>query len=491
MKLRRAVLLTWLAVTLGHGSAQAGGIFLGTHGARPTARGGAFVAGADDLNAIYYNPAGVVLSPGGADGYSVLFDVGVILQEVAYTRNDAGIERPTVYSDGGAFSGAPPIIPQLAFAKSWNKPWGRFALGLGLWIPYSGLARYPEGSYDTEEGRQKVPDTAPQRYQLIGLHDGSISRSTLMAVISPVASVSLLDDKLQLGVGPQLMLFYFRAKLMLNGCPQVMCPPESPDYDALGAIQAVSLMPSLNLGAMYRPIAPLRLGLSFQLPMLVRSLYGRIDTRLPASELFNEASVSGQDAKLAMNLPPVLRVGAELALLQNRLHIELAYTAEFWSVLERVTVESQDVKLVNVKGFDTYQLGPVAIDLRMRTTHAVHLGIEAEVWKYIGARLGGMFESGAVPDATFSLFAPDSYKGMIAIGAFVPSVKLGSALWRFDLGYARILSPDRVIAPEDSQLAPQNPIRPDVGLAPGQGGIGAGRYQVGYSLVTLGLSVSR
>ena len=44
------------------GAATAGGMFVGTHGARPTARGGAFVAGADDLNAIYYNPAGVVLS---------------------------------------------------------------------------------------------------------------------------------------------------------------------------------------------------------------------------------------------------------------------------------------------------------------------------------------------------------------------------------------------------------------------------------------------
>lgn len=491
MKRRRAALLAGLALALDLGTAQAGGIFLGTHGARPTARGGAFVAGADDLNAIYYNPAGVVLSPSAPDGYSVLFDAGVILQEVAYTRNDAGMERPTIVNDGGAFSGAPPIIPQLAFAKSWSKPWGRLALGLGLWIPYSGLSRYPEGSYDTEEARRQVPDTAPQRYQLIGLHDGAIQRSTLMAVLNPVASVSLLGDKLQLGVGPQLMLFYFRAKLMLNGCPQVMCAPENPDYDALGAIQAVSLLPSLNLGAIYRPVLPLRIGLSFQLPMLVRSLYGRIDTRLPASELFNEASVSGQDAKLALNLPPILRVGAELALWQNRLRIELAYTAEFWSVLERVTVEAQGVTLSNVKGFDSYQLGPVAIDLRMRTTHAVHLGFEAEVWKYIGLRAGGLFESGAVPDATFSLFAPDSTKGMIAIGAFVPSVKLGSALWRFDVGYARILSPDRVIAPEDSQLAPQNPIRPDLGLAPGQGGVGAGRYQVGYSLITFGLSVSR
>ncbi len=103
MSLRRAALLTLSigGLWLGSGSAWAGGMFLGTHGARPTARGGAFVAGADDLNAIYYNPAGVVLSHPSGEGWSVLFDAGLVLQNVAYTRNDAGIERPTVRGDGG------------------------------------------------------------------------------------------------------------------------------------------------------------------------------------------------------------------------------------------------------------------------------------------------------------------------------------------------------------------------------------------------------
>lgn len=154
-------------------------------------------------------------------------------------------------------------------------------------------------------------------------------------------------------------------------------------------------------------------------------------------------------------------------------------------------VSPQDVSLVNVKGFDTYKLGTVSIDRQMQTTHAVHLGIEATLWKYLGARLGGMFESGAMPDATFTILSPDSSKGMISIGAFFPGVQFASAEWRFDLGYSRIIQPDRVIAPEDSRLAPQNPIRPDIGTGPGQGGIGGGRYEVSYDIITLGLSVTR
>ena len=493
MSLRRAALLTLSigGLWLGSGSAWAGGMFLGTHGARPTARGGAFVAGADDLNAIYYNPAGVVLSHPSGEGWSVLFDAGLVLQNVAYTRNDAGIERPTVRGDGGAIGGAPFIIPQLAFARKWSKPWGGMAIGMGLWIPYTGLNRYPEPSYDTEEARRQVPDVAPQRYQLIGLHEGSLSRATLMAVLNPVVSFSLLGDKLQLGIGPQLMLLWFRAKLMLNGCPQVMCPPENPDYDALVVAQAFAPVPSLNVGAIYRPIDMLKVGLAFQLPFFVRSAYGSVDTRLPSSELFNGASVEGRNASLSMNLPPVLRLGAELTTWQKRLRIELAYTAEFWSIQDRVIVSPQDVSLVNVKGFDTYKLGTVSIDRQMQTTHAVHLGLEATLWKYIGARLGGMFESGAMPDATFTILSPDSSKGMISVGAFFPGVQFASAQWRFDLGYSRIIQPDRVIAPEDSRLAPQNPIRPDIGTGPGQGGIGGGRYEVSYDIITLGLSVTR
>lgn len=473
------------------GSVHAAGLFVGTHGARPTALGGAFVAGADDLNALYYNPAGVVLAQSAPDGYAVLFDAGLVLQHVAYTRNDAGFIRPTVHADGGAFSGAPPVLPQVAFAKKWSGRLGSIALGLGLWTPYSSLARYPEGDYATEETRRQVPDTAPQRYQLVGLHDGSVSQATLAAVIHPVASFSVLQDRLQFGLGPQLLLMQFRAKLMLNGCPSVNCAPENPDYDALVLAQAFSLSPSMNLGVLWQPFASMRLGFSFQLPFFVRSLQGQVTTRLPAAELFNGAQVQGQDADFAMDLAPVLRLGAAFWLWQKRLRLEAAYTAEFWSIQDRLTVVPRNVRLVQVKGFDTYNLGPMAIDRQMQNTHAVHLGIEAVFWKHLGARLGGMFESGAMPTATMSVFSPDGPKGLMALGAFFPGVRFAAAVWRFDLGYARIIQADRTVLPEDSRLTAQNPLRPVLGLAPGQGGVGGGEYQVSYDLITVGFAVER
>src|SRR4029077_4382683 len=122
-----------------------------------------------------------------------------------------------------------------------------------------------------------VPDVAPQRYALIGLHDGSIARSTILAVLNPVAAFSLGGGKHMIGIGPQLMLVYFRTRIMLNGCPGVMCRPEQVDFDTLVVAQAFALTPSFNLGYIYKPVPWLRLGAAFQFPFFIRSASGTVD----------------------------------------------------------------------------------------------------------------------------------------------------------------------------------------------------------------------
>jgi len=496
-----AIFFVCLAVLFGaldEQRAHAAGMFVTPHGARPLGRGGAFVAGADDLNAIYYNPAGVAAIDFGPEdpehprpGWSGFLDAGFVLQNVAYTRDENGIMRPTVHADEALIGSAPLVIPQFAFARRLKRSWGSMSFGFGVWIPYTGLPRYPQPSYDTEADITAVPDVAPQRYQLIGLHDGSIARSTVLAVLNPVAAFSLLGDKLQLGIGPQLMVVYFRSRIMLSGCTQVMCRPEQPDYDTLVLAQAFGLTPSFNLGAMGKPLPWLRLGFSFQFPFFVRSLVGTVDTRLPSNELFNGASVEGRDASLSLDLPPVLRLGAEFLTLKNRLRIELAYTAEFWSVQKDITFTPKNISIVNLKGIGAYQLGAVALRRDMQDTHSIHLGLEAAVWKYLGARLGGMFETSGMPDATLTVITPDNYKGLVALGLFVPKLHFFKTDWRLDLSYGHIIQPDRYVAPQNSQIYPSNPIRPDATFPSGVGGIGGGTYQVSYDLIAFGFSALR
>ena len=475
-------------------------MFVTPHGARPLGRGGAFVAGADDLNAIYYNPAGVAAMDYGSTGWSGLLDAGFVLQHVTYTRDENGIMRPPVSADEGLIGSAPILIPQFGFARKLLREWGSMSFGFGMWIPYTGLPRYPEPSYNSEADIQAVPNVGPQRYQLIGLHDGSLAKTTLLAVLNPVAAFSLLKDRLQIGIGPQLMVVYFRSRIMLSGCTSVMCRPEQPDYDTLVLAQAFGLTPSFNLGAIGKPIDWLRLGLSFQFPFFIRSMTGSVDTRLPPNELFNGASVQGRDASLSLNLPPVLRAGIEIRPLRiggaDRfptldLRIELSYIGEFWSIQQDVTFVPQNISIVNLKGIGTYELGPVALHRNMQDTHTIALGIEASLFRLFGARLGGMFETNSMPDATLTVLTPDNYKGMISVGVFIPKVRFAKTDWRFDLSYGRIIQPDRYVSPQDSQIYPANPIRPDLPPPAGVGGIGAGTYQVSYDIIALGFSAIR
>ena len=127
----------------------------------------------------------------------------------------------------------------------------------------------------------------------------------------------------------------------------------------------------------------------------------------------------------------------------------------------------------------------------MQTTHTVHLGLEAVVWKYFGARVGGMFETSGMPDATLTVLTPDGDKGMVSLGVFLPKVHFGHTDWRLDLSYGRIIQPDRVIAAADSKIYPSNPIRPPATYPPGVGGIGGGRYEVSYDLISFGFSAVR
>src|SRR5205814_4654165 len=62
-----SALFALLVCAASAGDAHGAGLYFSDRGVRPLARGGAFVAGADDLGAVWYNPAGL------ADAGTTLF----------------------------------------------------------------------------------------------------------------------------------------------------------------------------------------------------------------------------------------------------------------------------------------------------------------------------------------------------------------------------------------------------------------------------------
>src|SRR5262249_8832365 len=101
--MKKLALLVALVPSLAH----AGGMFLPGRGVRPFARGGAFTAGADDMNALGYNPAGLadMLSEG---KWHLLLDVGIVAESVDYTRVDSGgVTQPAVHNGPAPPAGGP------------------------------------------------------------------------------------------------------------------------------------------------------------------------------------------------------------------------------------------------------------------------------------------------------------------------------------------------------------------------------------------------
>src|SRR6185312_4251225 len=97
--------------------ARAAGLYFSDRGVRPMGRGGAFVAGADDLGAVWYNPAGLADA-----GTSVLVDFSWLRFDVDYTR------QLLVQDSGGTYQtfsspevhGSTPVLPLPTIGGSYN-----------------------------------------------------------------------------------------------------------------------------------------------------------------------------------------------------------------------------------------------------------------------------------------------------------------------------------------------------------------------------------
>jgi long-chain fatty acid transport protein len=403
--------------------AVAGGMYLPTRGVRPTGRGGAFVAGADDLSATWFNPAGLAHLTGGA----LLVDAALVQQAISYERIDSGGNpQPAVDNQS---PGLP--IPSIAYARPLGK---QATMAFGVWAPYAGLAKFDE--------------TGPQRYSSVDL-----SRS-LIATLGFGVGLRI-GEKIRVGVTIQDYLVGLQTEIMLSGCPsQTTCGPEDPDFDSLNRVDQNSFFnPSGSVGAQIDLADTLTVGAAFQLPVWVRGK-GTLHTRLPASGFFNGASVEGDRADIAFDLPASIKAGAEVR--AGRWKIELATTVELWSQHDKMTIEPQDVRIVDVPGVGTYELGPMEVPRNFENTYAAHLGVEGRplATKPLVVRLGYAFETGAPPTEYLSVLTVDGSKHLGALGA---GYSFGA--WTVDALFAYATMSKRNVA-QGTGLAPQlNPIR--------------------------------
>ena len=450
--------------------AEGAGLYLSERGVRPLGRAGAFVAGADDLGAIYYNPAGL------ADvGKSFLFDATYVHFSSEYTRRT--VVRQTDPNTGETISdqiqtfapveGSAPFIPIPTLAFSFV-PKDKWTVALGLWAPYAGIATYP----DKVNGQ-----AAPQRYSLLSLEGSAL------AVVGGYASYQI-SPTLRVGAGVEVLAGIFKSTVVFSGCvpDKFFCAPEQPDWDVLAELNVGPIIaPSANAGVVWLPHPKVRVGLSGHLPFWVRSS-GTIRTRLPAAAPFATATQEGDEADVAFELPWNLRAGVEARPVQN-LRLEAALAYDGWGVHDSIRVDPQGVALKNVVGFpETYYIPSVNLERQFQGAFSVRLGGEYRIpvsKAQLDIRAGVGFETSAVPNEYVSVLTIDSNKLTPSIGA---GVTIGAIRLDMVVAHAFFFSQD--VDPRQAKIGQVSPVVANP--SPNPNIINGGTYSANATMIGLG-----
>jgi long-chain fatty acid transport protein len=454
--MNRLATLVFAFVIAAESTAAAGGMFLPTRGVRPTARGGAFVAGADDLGAMWFNPAGLAATRSG-EPHQFLFDMSYVSQRVSYERMDSGFnELESIDSEN---TGLP--IPTLGISFDVADD---IVIAGGILAPYAALGRYdPEG---------------PQRYSLVDLSDTKM-------IIAEVAVGWQVTDKLRLGAGLQNMYADVVSSVVFNGCPgQTVCAPEDPEFDSLSHIEQTDYFsPSGVVGVQYAIADRVRTGAAFQLPFRVSGT-GDLTVVLPSTGFFNGASVSGDKAAMTFTLPAMLRAGIEVDPFE-RWHAELAVDIEFWSMHDEFLVEPENVRIEDAPGVGTYQIGDMRIPREFDNSVSVKLGVEGQPLAEtpLTVAFGYAYETAAAPDEYLSVMTVDGVKNLFAAGL---GYRFGNT--RVFVSGSYVAVGEREVT-QDEGVAPQlSPIRDDNQTAPLDTFVNWGTYRAHWYTAGLGVA---
>lgn len=454
-----------LSSSLWPGLAEASGMYVTDRGVRPLGRGGAFVAGADDLGAAWYNPAGLSDAKS-----SVLADFSWVNLSGEFTRQtqtvDAlGIPRVNEYPTAkisSDFVPIPTLGASLAFGKNQE-----FVGALALMAPQTPLARAPEN--------------AASRYLLVSLQGSVLVMPGLYLAYKPI-------EQLRVGMGLQVLTGSFQDRVYFSASPpgRLIAAPEDPAYDAYSQLKVGPIFaPSANFGGIFEPDKHIRLGASAQLPFIVNAP-AEIDVRLPTAAPFDRAAQTGKDAHVRFKLPPIVRVGAEYRgqVGQNAFRVELAYVREFWSVHESIDVRPDNLQLTGIAGFPSpFGVAPISIPRKFEDANSFRLGGELSIKlagsRQLDLRAGASYDTSAVPKAYVSPLTIDADKLTPAIGAGFHL----NAQWRIDAVFAHTFMGDVVVPPGEAGVPRVNPVQ---GNPTQTEAVNGGRYSAQVNVIGLG-----
>ena len=469
-------------------AASAGGYEYPDGGVVAVGRGGAFAAKADDLSAIYFNPAGLA----GQKGTRLLFTTNLARQAITFTRagtDPSGGPFPAVSNSVGFFTGDAHIgAPIFGVSSDFGLKDITFALGVHA-PPAYGATRYPKDG--------------PQRFALIDM-DAAL-------VFYDLSIGWRAHPRLDLGVSLQLgHMLKTKMSQAVNAWFAEGSGP-SAGYDTIVHLKfdpGFSL--GMLLGAIYRPpVKGLTIGLAIRPFPIHFELAGTVTPEYPGSFLARQAEkgrvyLTTGNVFMKQDLPVMGRLGVRYAYTRNEdevFDVEGDLVYEAWSVVDALTIRFGGQMAIGQDAGPDYMkpLQPVTVPRDWKDTVSVRVGGDYHVLQARGmkpgltVRLGTFYESPAVPEESTNLDFLSFHRVGVGTG-------FSFSWYAFDLAlaYSHIFQLARDVS--KSSLVVQMPMSPcqppysdpktcaSVGVPPGPE-VGQGRYESGFDVISVGLSV--
>lgn len=437
-------------------------------GTRALGRAGAYVVGADDLSAMYYNPAAL----GHIERTTIGWNGWAINQYVMFDRAD----EP---GEDGAFQ----TEDDLVFAPVNNES-GWFPIpNMGAAFRMGGVhpalkdTVVAAGLYTPTAPTMAFPSDGAQRYSLV---------DSLVWQLFAGVSASQKLGPVTLGAGFNYTLLRVEESLAVT---TVVGGSDDPKYDVGLDIAAWDKNQfSWNAGVIVQPIEPLEIGLSVQpsikytgkgemtaifnpehpfLDYLVGDPYSVED-----GDAFTGTGWTDDDILLYVTTPWVLKGGVQVTPVDTvRVEADFVYTT--WSQLEELVVapcaedDCSDGGMVLTHKPDNLFLPedvPVTTDVGIPTgftdAWSLRVGGDVDVTKWLEVRAGGNYETSAVPTRLQGVSVVDGNKLGYGVGGTFRFAKR----WAVDVGlsqqfiFSRTISDSefRQITMEADLLEPEN-----------------------------------
>lgn len=461
--------------------ADASGYYFTDAGTRGMARGGAFIASANDLSAQYYNPAALI----NLKRSQVYLNHSRVSQAIAFARQDyaenddgyLGTEQSPAYDyEGNALPqghptaaniASPMNIPQFAVGSSLGIDDAYFALGLHP--PFA-----PQVIYEDSIQAGAEP-SGPQRYSLV---DSLI----VQFYAGPSAAYRLLP---WLTLGGSLNITYVSTTYGLN---MMLCQDDLTDNltnrcpaDASGVNNDISVALDMadpfrftwNAGVLLEPMDWMKLGFSVLPPLdidgagEVQAQFSREHWMGPSGfDVLGSETVRDDAVAVQLTMPWIFRSGLAIQP-TDRSVIELAGVYQRWSMTEEIRVTDIDL-VVPLTEFAGTELEDVVLDndvvipAQYEDAWSVRLGGEAEIIEPLSVRAGAFYETSAIPVQTQAVALVDGPKVGYGVGATFWHKKDSRRIFSLDAGFSQTFITERTIT--GSQIRRQEiPINlPDV-----------------------------